>query len=395
MSIDIHAADCVGERSEQQDCAASVRLNDGADGSLLVLADGVGGQAGGAIASRIAVDALLGAARAGALDEPAKQRPALATALEKANRLVGEKARANPKLAGMATTLVAAIVSPHSLKWVSVGDSHLYLFRDGALRKLNEDHSLAHLMVKSGTYKVGDPALDEYRNVIASAVSGGEIKHIDLPGKPVGLRGGDIVLLASDGLDTLPRERIQALVGELANATSRKIADILLSAVTAERRPRQDNTTVLVACIGNTAARRRASPTLAPGRTQPAIQATAGSKWVLSALLLTAITAGATWWYLRTSMQEGAAPETLMSEPARDKSEKAALAIPEPHQRQSGERPALTPRQPTAVGTRRVVPQSLQMFDCQIRVQNQTGQPLSLPDYCRRFFGGRSDIRYF
>ncbi len=502
MTIETHTADYIGKRSEQQDAAGSARLNDRAASHLLVLADGVGGQTGGATASRIAVDTLLNAAASGTFDKGSRQREALGETLEELNDRVRAEITAKPNLDGMATTLVAAIASEDTLQWVSIGDSHLYLFRDGKLRKLNEDHSLATLMVKSGKHAPDDPALDEFRNVIASAVSGEEIKYIDLPEQPVRLQRGDIVLLASDGLDTLPTKKVEALVSELANAPPQKIAAILLSAVETERQPRQDNTTVVVARIEGGAALPAgdAATVAAPPRAhapggprgpldvdadklaaesaapsaKSVVQTTSGSKWVFAALLLVALLAGGAWWYLQVpgakqaiqtpavskpvpeksvgpksaepkptkpstpkaskqapskplSDQSGNAdeklgrakpapekdtpgrarqakpdlkePETKSPEntvPAPDTLENSAPIGPEPAPGKADAPPAsFAPPRQKSKETKRVVPQSLPAFDCQLRAQSQAGPVLSLPDYCRRYFGDRPGIQYF
>lgn len=392
MTIDLHTAAHIGGRSEQQDAAGDAPLSDGAGSHLLVLADGVGGEAGGDTASQIAVDTFLEAAESGAFDEFSNQREALSKTLAEANRSVGASFK------GVATTLVVAIVSKDRLRWLSVGDSHLYLIRGGKMRKLNEDHSVAHLMIKSGKHAAGDPALQEYRDVIASVVAGGEVKHIDLPQQPVHLQRGDIVLLASDGLDTVPHNRIGALVGELSSAPTQKIADILLAAVETERRVGQDNTTVIVARVEDAAAA-PASVTLprasraaelkkplalkADSHGAPALQSTPGALFAIAALVLATILTGGGWWVLSSPDIEDANQSSL-----------ASVTGSENPANTDAERAEISPRLATARTSKRVVPQNLYMFDCQIRIQTRRDPSVLLPGYCRRYFSDRQDIKF-
>jgi len=264
MRIDVYKADDIGARSEQQDTAEFARLNDPADSELIVLADGVGGQTGGAVASRLAVDTFLEAAAAGVFDDEPGQRGSLLSIMHKANSRIRERVEANPGLEGMATTLVAAIISPGCVKWISVGDSHLYLMRGGVLRKLNEDHSYAAMLVKAGTYDANDPELDQYRSVIASAVSGDDIKHIDLPVQPEQLEPGDILLAASDGLDTLNEDHIEALLYEKRETSPQDMSGALIDAVTRVARSSQDNVTVIVVRLEGEAATTAATASVPP-----------------------------------------------------------------------------------------------------------------------------------
>src|SRR5439155_18603145 len=115
-----------GARPYQEDSWALRTL---ADGSLLaVVADGMGGHAGGATASRLDTDALAHAI---------EQGRSLADGLQAANQAVGAGAAAKAELAGMGSTVVAAIVSGDQVRWISVGDSPFFLVAAGKLERLN------------------------------------------------------------------------------------------------------------------------------------------------------------------------------------------------------------------------------------------------------------------
>ena len=330
MNIDLHSADDIGARSEQQDASGSAILNDAASGRLLVLADGVGGHAAGATASGLTVDTVLDAAASGTFDDPAQRRDALHAVIKQANDGVRKAIESDGKLKGMASTLVVAILSDDGLRWASVGDSHLYLLRGGQLRKLNEDHSYVGLLIKSGKNKPDDPELDEYRNLIASAISGDEVKYIDVPDQPFPLESGDIIALATDGLDTLPTNHIEALLYEKRDSSAEEIAAALLNGVRRAGKANQDNTTVVVGRVAGAAAtsaaaeapvrddppttRRRAQPYEGPGpdagevrqaetaAPAPATQrgpfSAIGARWPIAALILLAALAGGAYWVL-------------------------------------------------------------------------------------------------
>lgn len=228
-----------GARSYQED-AAAVRQDAG--GLIAVLADGMGGHAGGAVASGLATGAFLQAAEA-----PGTARARLAEALDRANAAIMDKAAAKPALHGMGCTLVGVILASRAVDWISVGDSPLYLVRRGEIRRLNEDHSLApeiDRMAEQGRISWPAARADPHRHVLRSAVTGSEIDMIDRSQAPLPLEPDDTVLLASDGIHTLPEADIARIVATAA--TPDAAAEALLAAVAGADHPHQDNTTVVV-----------------------------------------------------------------------------------------------------------------------------------------------------
>ncbi len=109
------------------------------DGGFAVLADGMGGHAGGALASRMVCEKFISTA---ALHQGAP-RERLYAALTAANDAIALKVTDNPLLQGMGSTVIGTSFGPRGVEWISVGDSPLYLFRRGEVVMLNEDHSLA------------------------------------------------------------------------------------------------------------------------------------------------------------------------------------------------------------------------------------------------------------
>lgn len=229
-----------GARNYQEDASA---VRQGSDLLLAVLADGMGGHAGGALASGLACMFFMEALRKSSGEVPAR----LADALEMANAAIAHEAAKNPALNGMGCTLVGTAFGPQGIEWVSVGDSPLYLVRQGELAILNEDHSLAPEIDKlaaMGRISEADAKADPRRHFLRSALTGGEIDLIDRSHRPLSLQAGDLVILASDGIHSISHSQIARLVTEAP--TPDEGADALLSAVEAAGDPHQDNTTVVV-----------------------------------------------------------------------------------------------------------------------------------------------------
>jgi serine/threonine protein phosphatase PrpC len=233
----------IGRRPEQQD---AVRIEQADTGLLLIVADGMGGHAGGQVASQLSVDAFAAAYRMGAALSPAER---LRAALDVANHSVGAKTREEPELLGMGCTLVAALVFGDRVRWISVGDSLLLAIKNGQLIRLNADHSLAPEIdraVLEGRISEDEARNDPDRHVLRSAVSGGPIALIDEGQQRLG--AGAFVLLATDGLLTLPESRIAELGSGSLNARHKVAA--LLDEVTANMPEDQDNMTLAAVHCG-------------------------------------------------------------------------------------------------------------------------------------------------
>ena len=248
MRLQLATKDYIGARTQQQDAAAVQSIGDDI-GAILILADGLGGHEGGAVASRIVIDTFREAAQSGAFTSPDKRRLALRDALEEANTRIAGGVDPAHGHRGMASTAVVAVAAEGTVSWISVGDSHLYVWREGRLKKLNEDHSQAGLMVRSGQYKATDPEVLAAKSVLVSALTGRKLEIVDHPSKPFLLEKGDILLLASDGLNTLSEDEIEQIVGDGAGKDPTLLSNVLIDTVRDRRADRQDNTTVAVARV--------------------------------------------------------------------------------------------------------------------------------------------------
>lgn len=211
---------------------------------VAVLADGMGGHVGGAMASGILCQTFLAAFA----DNPAPTPERLLCALDSANTAIAAKIEENPMLAGMGTTMIGVVFDADGLQWVSVGDSPLYLFRRGEIAVLNEDHSLApelDRLAELGRMTYEAARTDHRRHMLRSAVTGEEIELIDRPRKPLVLEPGDYVILASDGLQTLDVGEIERVVSAYGPDGADFVADALIRAIELARDPHQDNATVI------------------------------------------------------------------------------------------------------------------------------------------------------
>ena len=210
-----------------------------------VLCDGMGGHAGGGMASRLACEAFLpDVARA-----TGDVRDRLFDALNLANAAIAAKIADNTAFTGMGSTLVGVYLTADGLSWISVGDSLLYLWRRGKAVLLNEDHSLApeiDKLAESGKITWAAAEADPRRHYLRSALTGDEIEMIDLSQRAIPLLDGDVVVLASDGIHTLEASEIARVITAYAVDGPDVVATALIRAVDNMRDPQQDNTTVVV-----------------------------------------------------------------------------------------------------------------------------------------------------
>lgn len=166
------------------------------DDSLFAIADGMGGHAGGEVAATTAIEVLRRSFSANSTEG------GLVEAVRTANLAVWEQARSDADLHGMGTTITAAAVVSDSgaerLALVNVGDSRAYLFRNGALRQLTEDHSVVEEMVRAGELSEGEAAVHPSRHILTRAL--GVEPSVEVDRWSIVPLSGDRFLLCSDGL---------------------------------------------------------------------------------------------------------------------------------------------------------------------------------------------------
>lgn len=167
-------------------------------GRLFMVADGMGGHKGGQVASGLAVNAV----RDRFLQTESEDACAvLVESFQEAHRVIMEASHDSSELDGMGTTCCAAILKHGQLVFGSIGDSRLYLIRDGKVQPLTEDHTLVNEMMKQGVLSPEEARTHEQRNVLLAAL-GAESSRIagEFASTPIPLRAGDTLLMCSDGL---------------------------------------------------------------------------------------------------------------------------------------------------------------------------------------------------
>ncbi len=219
-------------------------------GYALAVADGMGGMAGGEVASRMAlksgVEYVLNEVK---WNFRAGEREAQEI-MDNMNQYVRsldftltEQARFDKSLAGMGTTLTVAYTVGADLFGIHVGDSRLYVFRQGQLLQLTRDHTVAQSLADSGMIAPGDVATHRQRHVLTSAV-GGNAGLVKADALRFRLQDGDRLLLCTDGLtDLVADARIARLLEQ--QQKSQDVCDSLVTAVLDAGG--RDNVTVVVA----------------------------------------------------------------------------------------------------------------------------------------------------
>jgi protein phosphatase len=215
---------------------------------LFAVADGMGGHAAGEVASEVACQALAEAFTAG---PPTAE--GLVEAAEEANRAVFERAQANPEMHGMGTTLVAVALVPGDghgcLAVAHVGDSRVYLVRDGEISQVTSDHSLVAELVAEGQIAAEEAERHPQRHVLSRAL--GVYPDVDVDLTVVDPHDGDRVLLCSDGLSReVSDHQIASVLRRLADPdeAARQLVE------EAKAKGGADNITVVVVDVTGTGA---------------------------------------------------------------------------------------------------------------------------------------------
>jgi protein phosphatase len=174
----------------------------------------MGGAQAGEVASRMAIDVF---EQGLPPDGSAEER--LAARVREANRRIHDLSRTQHERAGMGTTLTAAYVAGDELVIAHVGDSRAYLFRDGELKRLTQDHSLVDELVRRGKLTEEQAAEHPQRSIITRALGPEARVEVDTWSYPV--RAGDLVLLCSDGLTSMvSEEQVAEILGSVTELDS-------------------------------------------------------------------------------------------------------------------------------------------------------------------------------
>jgi len=244
------AKQLLGQREKQEDTIHTISTAED-EASLLLLADGMGGHRGGEQASQLVVQHFLMTYQ----NNPKNIGCRLQQGLEMANNALATRVSIQPELKGMGTTLLVAHIHKKQLHWVSVGDSPFWLYRNETLIRLNQNHSMASVyekMVELGEMTQEAAKNEPLRHSLRSVLNGKIIALIDAPKKPFELLNNDILLLASDGLETLTTSQISAVLQQYQSDDMEILSNELLAKVRSKDNPNQDNASVIVYKVINT-----------------------------------------------------------------------------------------------------------------------------------------------
>ena len=207
LTIEARGITDVGQRRDHNEDAFLVEERLG----LFVVADGMGGHAGGGTASQLAVETIRSAVAHAREHEPerfgstgaddTRVPDLLRDAVEEACEVIFRTAQADPDLSGMGTTVTAVLVDGATAFVAHVGDSRCYLLREGRIYQVSEDHSLVNEQLKAGAISADEARTSRFKNIITRSVGFEQQVVVDLMG--LDLEPEDALVVCCDGLSNL------------------------------------------------------------------------------------------------------------------------------------------------------------------------------------------------
>lgn len=238
---------------------------------IFVVCDGMGGQAAGERASKIAVDTMLTFFRqdsktrvVGRSFEGVSQRAnLLGQAIQLANQSIHEEAARNMSQSGMGSTIVAVLVEDRFFSIANVGDSRIYLVRDGTIQQLTNDHSLVMEQVRRGLMTQEEAATSQMQNVIVRSLGVEESVEPDLEDHE--FAAGDVLLLCCDGLSRFVPDSAMLEIVSRSEVLEKACEDLIQNAKNAGS---DDNITCLLIRMVEQSRSGRMLDALLPGRSR-------------------------------------------------------------------------------------------------------------------------------
>ena len=259
--IDVASRQIIGKRAVQQDrmhTMIAVNSESSRDQVVIALADGMGGHAAGEVAAEIAIHASINEVS----DKPFGENidRVLRDAVRLANKRIAQHIESLSLASDMGTTLVVCLVEAKKagamLKWVSIGDSPLWIWRASSnnLIRVNADHSIAGELdrdVLTGKLSAEQASSDpraKMGHVLTLALSGRslDLKAVDLPNSYLTIDRRDIIILASDGVESLHPEEICQTIQKNREESAETICESILKAIEHLGMPSQDNASLIV-----------------------------------------------------------------------------------------------------------------------------------------------------
>jgi len=220
MSLSSAVLSHPGLRREANEDSVCARQDIG----LFLVADGMGGHAAGEVASKLAsqvIETFINDTREADVNTTwpfpydanlSLDGNRLTAAFRLANRRLSSAMEGDEALRGMATTAAAVLANKGKPVVAHVGDSRVYLFRNGTLTQVTQDHSWVTEQVRAGVLTEADARHHPWRHVVTRALSGGDDPEVDV--RELDVQAGDRVLLCSDGLSgVVPPDRLAGILG--------------------------------------------------------------------------------------------------------------------------------------------------------------------------------------
>lgn len=231
----------IGARPYQEDSLGVAMLEDGV---FAVVADGMGGLSGGDKVSQEIVKTMLSYS-----DRltPSQMDGILGQMVDAVNDTVNRMLGPNG-LYKSGSTLLAVLVRQGRFHWITVGDSHIYLYRDGTLIQLNQEHNRGQELLRKavrGEISFEEARSDPKKNGLTSFIGMGSLRYIDKSIQSIPLKAGDRIALMTDGVfNTLPDMAIASVLAQYSEA--QEAAGELERRVISRGNPRQDNFTAVI-----------------------------------------------------------------------------------------------------------------------------------------------------
>ncbi|HEX2869107.1 MAG TPA: protein phosphatase 2C domain-containing protein [Ignavibacteriales bacterium] len=202
--LEFYSVSYTGRRSNNEDSCTTLSFN--GDAHFLAVADGMGGAAGGEVASAIVIET----ARKYLNDNfttkvyPEDLKEMLRRIFDLAQEAVAKEQKEKPHLQGMGSTLICALITGDKYAIGNIGDSRLYLLKNGRLNLMTEDHTYLRELQKELGPKADPEKLQRFSHLLVRAITGGKDKPDIFPEKEMfyTLHEGEALMLCSDGLMT-------------------------------------------------------------------------------------------------------------------------------------------------------------------------------------------------